>query len=185
MAEPLIKTHSISRTEYERMVEAGVFHPMARLELLDGKIVEMPPQGSSHAAAVDLVEAALRAAFTSDYYVRGQKPLAIDDVSEPEPDVVVVKGAIRDFVGHHPRTAVLVVEVSETTLRYDKERRGAAYARNAIPEYWVLNLKDRVLEVYREPDYDLYADRKVLTANDFISPLSAPESRIVVAELLP
>ena len=134
---------------------------------------------------MDLVEAALRDAFGKGFYVRGQKPVAIDDRSEPEPDVAVVKGNIRDFTAHHPETALLLVEVADTTLAFDRLKKAAVYARNGIPEYWILNLRDRTLEVHRNPVGDAYADQRVLTAEQGISPLSSPGVSIEVSELMP
>jgi Uma2 family endonuclease len=103
MSKPTYRLHRWSRNEYDRMVETGVFSPEARLELLDGEIVEMSPQKSLHASAVDLVEEVLRGGFGEGFYVRGQKPLTLDDYSEPEPDVAVVKGTIRDYAKFQQR----------------------------------------------------------------------------------
>jgi len=151
------------------MVETGVFQPGARLELLDGEIVEMSPQKSSHATAVDLIEEALRSG----------------DDSEPEPDVAMVKGNIRDYTDHHPCSAVLVVEVADTTLAYGRLNKAVAYARNAIPEYWILNLRDCCLEVHRRPSLGTCAKRTLLTVGETISPLAALELRVEIAALLP
>ena len=185
MSEPTYSLHRWTRNEYDRMVETGVLSPGARLELLDGEIVEMSPQKSPHASAVDLVEEVLRGGFGEGFYVRGQKPLTLDDYSEPEPDVAVVKGTIRDYADHHPRTAVLIVEVADTTLAYDRLNKAAAYARNAIPEYWILNLRDRLLEVHRNPVGGAYTERTPLGAGEAVSPLAAPALRAKVAAFLP
>jgi len=167
------------------MVETDVFQPEVRLELLDGEIVEMSPQKSSHATAVDLIEEALRSGFGTGFYIRGQKPLILDDDSEPEPDVAVVKGNIRDYADHHPSSAVLIVEVADTTLAYDRRNKAAAYARNAIPEYWILNLRDRCLEVHRRPSHGAYAEHSLLTVGETVSPLAVPALRIEIVALLP
>jgi len=185
MSEPIRTLHSWSRSEYERMVDAGVFHPESRLELLDGEIIEMGPQKSPHATGTQLVEEALRRCFGPGFHLRGQMPLAIDDRSEPEPDVAVVKGSIRDFTSHHPETALLLVEVADTSLALDRMKKAAVYARNNIPEYWILNLRDRTLEVQRNPVGDAYAEQSILTADQDITPLAAPDAKIQVSELLP
>ncbi len=185
MSEPALTLHRWTRAEYERIVDAGVFDPEARLELLDGEIVEMSPQKSLHAAAVDLVEDVLRRCLGAGYYVRGQKPLALDDISEPEPDVAVVKGSIRDYTGQHPTTAVLLVEVADTTLTKDRQYKATVYARNGIPEYWILNLRDRALEVYRYPTGNAYSKRLVLSPDQTVAPLVVPDMQIKVADLLP
>jgi len=124
----------------------------------------------------------LRDGFGTGFHIRGQKPFILDDYSESEPDVAVV---IRDYTDHHPSTAVLLVEVTDTTLAYDRLDKAAAYARNAIPEYWILNLCDRCLKVYHRPSHGAYAERTLLTAGETISPLAAPDLRVEIAALLP
>ena len=107
------------------MVEAGVLAPGERAELIDGEVLAMTPQGSLHATAVVLVEEALRAAFAAGYVIRVQMPLALDPSSEPEPDVAVVRGSPRDYRDAHPTSALLVVEVANATLGYDRDQKGS------------------------------------------------------------
>ncbi len=185
MTEVSHRVHSWSRDEFEHMVAVGGFPPEMRVELLDGEIIDISPQKSAHATAVDLVEQALRVCFGAGFYIRGQKPLALDAYSEPEPDVAVIRGRIRDYVDHHPRTAELIVEVADSTLRYDRERKASVYARNGIAEYWILNLPDRTLEMHRDPAGGLYRQRVALHEGQTISPLAAPECCVVVTDLLP
>jgi Uma2 family endonuclease len=181
-----------TRQEYERMVGAGVFPPGERVELIDGEVLKMTPQGSVPATAVRLTEDLLRAAFSPGHDVRVQMPLAIDPSSEPEPDVTVVPGSPRDYRDAHPTSALLVVEIADTTLLYDREQKGSLYARAGVVEYWIVNLLDRRLEVYRDPTampqtrYG-WAYRTVLqfAPGDHISPLAAPQARVAVADLLP
>ena len=180
-----VPRHRFSRAEYERMVGAGVFEPETRLELLEGEIVEMAPQKSRHATGVRLVEEALRRAFGEGFDVRTQLPLAIDDASEPEPDVAVVRGAPRDYRDAHPTTALLVVEVADTTLGYDRVRKLRAYARAGIPEYWVLDVEGEALEVYRAPSAEGYGARNILKTGESVTPLAAPDPPVAVADLLP
>ncbi len=139
------------RSRYEQLVDVGIFGPEDRVELLDGLLVTREPQGGRHATAVALVRAALEKAFGRTYYVREEKPIALDERSEPEPDVVVVPGRPRDYRDAHPSQPVLVVEVADTSLALDRLRKGSLYARAGIADYWVVNLIDEVLEVYREP----------------------------------
>lgn len=119
------------------------------------------------------------------YTIRNQAPLALDEHSEPEPDIAVVKGAIRDFVNTHPRTAVLVIEVADSTLQYDRTTKARVYARNGIPEYWIVNIQDRQLEVYRQPVGQEYMERLVLDTNQMLACLAQPDHDISVADLLP
>jgi len=177
--------HRWTRAEYERIVEVGGFGAEARLELLDGDIVDMSPQRSAHASAADLAEAVLRACTFANAYVRTQKPLAIDDISEPEPDIAVVPGAPRDYAQAHPSTALLVIEVADSSLAYDRERKARVYARNGIADYWILNLRDGVLEIHRAPQGDAYRRIDTLGPGQQISPLAAPACVVGVAEILP
>lgn len=181
-----------TRREYDQMVGAGIFPPGERAELIDGEIVAVTPQGSEHATAVRLVEEALRVAFAAGCDVRVQMPLAVDPSSEPEPDVAVVAGGPRDYRDGHPASALLVVEVADTTLAYDRDQKGSLYARAGVAEYWLVNLVDRRLEVHRDPAPQResrygcgYRDVRSHAAGDRISPRAAPHATVDVADLLP
>ncbi|MDR7542938.1 MAG: Uma2 family endonuclease [Armatimonadota bacterium] len=179
-----VRTKLWTREEYERLVAARAFPPGARVQLVCGEIVEMTPQSALHAAAVELAQSAL-GALAPEYSVRVQLPLALGAESEPEPDLAVVAGPPRTRADRHPATAVLVMEVADTTLDFDRTRKQAMYARARIPEYWLLNLVDRVLEIYREPHESAYRATMRLAAGDSIAPLAAPTVRIAVSDLLP
>lgn len=177
-----------TRAEYYRAAEAGIFGPEERLELLDGEIIrKMSPQRGYHAGSVASTNRILGDAFGPAFHVRVQLPLILDDLSEPEPDVVVVAGGPFDFGPGHPTAAdaLLVVEVSDTTPGFDRGRKRAAYARAGVREYWILNLPERCLELYRNPARGRYRERAVYDENAVISPLAAPRASIRVAELLP
>jgi Uma2 family endonuclease len=146
-----MSTRRWTRLEYERLIDARMFRPGERLELLAGHLVVREPQGSLHATAVGLVEDALKAGFGPGWVVRVQMPIALDDESEPEPDIVVVPGARRDYELAHPARPVLLVEVSESSIDQDRGDKAGLYARARVPEYWILNLVSRSLEVRREP----------------------------------
>lgn len=167
------------------MVDAGGFGPDDRVELLDGEIWDMSPQGTRHAVVYTAVHMALQRAFGEGHHMRCQLPFALDETSEPEPDVAVVRGAPFDYLESHPSEAQLIVEVSDSSLRHDRSRKLAAYARNGIPEYWILDLQASRLEVYREPAGTAYASKTVLAAGDTVTPLHAPEATIAVSDLLP
>jgi Uma2 family endonuclease len=138
------------------MVDTGVFDPEARLELVEGRVVEMTPQSSRHAAAVQLVERALVRRFGSGYSIRVQMPLALGPDSAPEPDLAVVPGTPRDHRDAHPDHASLIVEVADSSLAHDRETKSRLYARSRVPEYWIVNLIDSVVEVQREPSAGAY-----------------------------
>ena len=185
MTVPAVQLRRWTREEYEKMVAAGVFHPEDRLELIDGEVWEMAPQSSLHSTAVRKVEEALRAVFAPDHDVRVQLPLAFDSDSEPEPDVAAVPGRIEDYRDAHPNTAALVVEVADSSLNYDRDSKTILYAAHGIPEYWILNLVDNRLEVYKELEMDVYRSRRLLDKDDVVSPVFRPEATIAVSDLLP
>lgn len=167
------------------MAETGILRPNDRVELIDGEILTMAPQKSPHATAVRLAEDALRAAFGKGFEVRPQLPLALGEMSEPEPDLAVVPGAPRDYREGHPSTALLVVEVAESSLSFDYGVKKALYARAGIPEYWIVDLVARAVEVYRSPHGADYRDHRTLGGRDSIAPLAGAGARIAVADLLP
>jgi Uma2 family endonuclease len=184
MAVANIEAHRWTRKEYERMAAKGFFAPEARVELIDGVVYDMAPQNSPHSSALHLGLRALQQAFP-DHYVRIQSPLALGEVSAPEPDLAVVPGTIEDYYDSHPTTAVLVIEVADESLSHDRKRKAPLYARHEIPEFWLVNLKTRSLEVFRAPVEGDYQNRTVLRAGDSVSPLVRPEVSILVAELFP
>ncbi len=166
------------------MAASGFFPPEARVELIDGLVYDMTPQSSGHTTSVHLAAEALRPAFPGSY-LRVQSPLALGERSAPEPDVAVVAGSPRDYRDGHPSTALLVVEVADHSLLHDRQRKLPLYATAGIPEAWILNFKQKALEVYREPVDGLYCSRTVLRAGESVSPLTGPGISIAVADLLP
>ena len=185
-------TRKWTREEYYQMGDLGFFQDQ-RVELIDGEIIEMAPQKDMHAAAVGLVRAAVEPLFRSGFWIREQLPMNMGPTSEPEPDISVVPGGPRDYVGTgHPRTAALLVEVSETTLRFDRRRKGSLYAAAGIQDYWIVNLIDRHVEIHRQPIADAsqphgfrYADVVPLKPGQSMSPLAAAGQQVAVNDLLP
>ena len=182
----------MKRVAYEQLVETGVFKPGEPIELIGGVLVVAEPQGSAHFTAIRLVEEALRAAFGPGWEVRVQGPVALDDESEPEPDVAVVSGTARDYRDAHPSRPVLVVEVAESSLAADRGDKGSLYARAGLGEYWIVNLVDRCLEVYRAPVPDAsasfgwrYRSIQILLVGGAVAPLAAPAGAVRVTDLLP
>ena len=130
-------------------------------------------------------EQALRRIFAGGFVVRTQLPLALGSWSEPEPDVAVVRGTIDDYRDAHPESAALVVEVADSTLDFDRTRKRDMYAEAGIPEYWIVNLIDGVLEVSRTPAGMTYQDVQRLSPGEVIAPAAATAGTIPVSELLP
>jgi len=192
MASYETRIRRFSRAEYEKLIELGVFQPGEAIELIGGELMVAEPQGAAHYTAIQKTAKALEAAFGPGWNVRTQGPIGLDDDSEPEPDVAVVPGGPDDYRRAHPSRPALTVEAAESSLGADRQRKGSLYARAGLPDYWVLNLVDRVLEVYREPAPDSaapfgwrYARSQVFDASARVTPLAAPGSSIPVSHLLP
>jgi Uma2 family endonuclease len=183
-----------TRDEFWKMHDAGVFG-MNRYELIVGEIIPVSPQSNLHALGISNTEDALLLVFDpARFWVRAQFTLDLSPHSVPDPDIAVVAGSKASYRGRrtNPTTALLIVEVSDSTLADDREWKGSLYAASGIPEYWILNIPDNVLEVRRDPRPDAtqplgfgYATLVTFTASDFVTPLAVPGARIPVADLLP
>lgn len=187
-----VRTRQWTRAEYDHLIEIGVFRPGDPVELLGGELVVAEPQSSPHYTAICLVEEALRGAFGAGWQIRTQGPIALDEESEPEPDVAVARGGVRDYSREHPARPVLVVEVAVSSLSLDRNHKGSLYARAGLEDYWIVNLAERVLEVYRQPIADAsapfgwrYASTQTLGAEASVAPLAASHASVSVAALLP
>ena len=178
--------------EYERLVECGVLQEDERVELLDGLLVVREPQGSRHNTSIRCVIAALRTALGDAWQIDSQLAIALDDDSEPEPDIAVVPGGARSYRDAHPSRPALIVEVAETSYRIDHTYKAGLYARAGVPEYWIVDVARNVLEVHRQPEAASeavhgwrYAIVEMLRAPATVTPLIAPDVTIRVADLLP
>jgi len=187
-----VRTRRWTREDYHRLDELGVLPEDERVELLDGQLIVAEPKGAPHATIVARTAAVLRRAFGEGWLVRQQDPIALDEASEPEPDVVVVPGVDVDYFENHPARPVLVVEIAETSLYYDRGHKGSAYARAGLPDYWIVDLVDWRIEVYRRPVSDnsaelgwRYLDVDLFTAGAAIVPLARPDVSISVSDILP
>ena len=187
-----LKTRRWTRVEYERLVDQGIFQGDERLELLDGVLVVREPQGSRHSAAVVALCEVLIRAFGTGYHARPQLPLALDEMSEPEPDIVVVRGGAWDYVSAHPSAPALVVEIAESSVSVDRQHKSGLYARAGVADYWIVNLREAALEIYRHPTPAAtapfgwaYQSVQRLVRGASIAPLAAPQAEIAVADLLP
>jgi Uma2 family endonuclease len=192
MASALPRTRRFTRTEYARLIDHGLLDEDEPIELLDGLLLVKEPQHSLHRTAVLLVARAVERAFGDGWFVQTRSPIILDDRSEPEPDVCVVRGSPRDYVDAHPTRPALIVEVAQSGLALARGRKAAAYARAHIADYWIVNLVDRLLEVHREPArpgparrHWGYASSETLPAGATVAPLEAPGATVCVADLLP
>jgi len=193
-----------NKDEYYRLSDLGFFNGK-RVELIEGEIFvkyeyvefdkgdyEMSAMSSLHFSGVNVAAEVLREVFKKKYFVSVQCPINMGERSEPEPDISIIEGTARNFKEAIPETAALVVEISDTSLLYDRSKKASLYARAAIQDYWIVNLKDRRLEIYRRPMKDdaafygfSFGEIQIHTEKDSVSPLAAPNAKIKVADLLP
>jgi Uma2 family endonuclease len=177
----------ITAERYFALVEEGALAEDDRVELLEGVIVAMPPPNPPHDSGTTRMTVALLRAVGSRAVVRPQCSLVVGHWSVPQPDFAVVPGTPEDYDEAHPRTALLVVEISDTSLPQDRLSKARIYAAAGIPEYWILNLRARALEVLRDPHpaSAVYRDRRVLAPGDAVEIAALPGARVEVAALLP
>ncbi len=186
---PLIPTEvplrRLTVDEYHRMINAGIFDEDERVELIDGLLIQMTPQRRPHARVIQRLNRALVRQLGDDYAVLPQLPLTLADDAEPEPDLAVVSAAEAASHEHHPRTASLVIEVAHGLLGFDRASKATLYARSGIPEYWIVNVKDECVEVYRDPDVNgaRYRTTATFASGQVLSPSTLPGLSIPVADL--
>jgi Uma2 family endonuclease len=174
------------------MSKSGILTENDRLQLVNGWIVEMPPIGPEHSTSTSLVATAIDGSLPAGWIVRRQDPITLA-TGEPEPDVVVARGTIRDYAGRHPgaNDIALVVEVADATLNFDRVEKLLQYAAAGIVEYWIVNLIQRQIEVYRDPHVTSsgteYRKREVRDASDTIALIINGQevAQFRVADLLP
>lgn len=181
-----------TREEYENLICLGVFDSDDHVELLQGEIVETMPQNSPHSNVIVRLTQTLVVAFSASFQVRIQLPLRISEESVPEPDAAIVQGNMESFADNQPQSALLVIEAADSTLEKDRTTKLEIYAQSGVIDYWIININDRVVEVYREPAAisgtpSGYGYRSVrhYTETEEIAPLFSPESFIKVSAVLP
>lgn len=176
-----------SRQDYYHLAEHGILAPDERTELIYGRIIKrMSPMGRPHSAAVGKTAVALTAAFGDGYVVEDQVSMQLGRGLEPFPDVMVLRGTFDDYPDVPLASDVLLlVEVSDSTLRYDRGTKAAMYAADGIPDYWLVNLRARTLEVRRLPESGEYLSLDVYGEGEAVAPLAAPNAPVRVADLLP
>ena len=173
--------------EYHKLGEMGFFHPEERVELLSGNIIKMSAKGTAHTSALGRTDRLLQSLFANLAWVRMQDPIALDDSSEPEPDIALVIIDPLDYATHHPTPSeiYLIIEVADSSLTFDREIKAKIYARSGIADYWVLNVGDRQLHVFREPTENGYQSEVIIREHGSISPLQFPIVNIAIQEMLP
>ena len=181
-----IRLRPITVGEYHRMGDAGILGPDERVELLNGRILEMPPIGPRHAYILTELYALLQRTFHGRAVVRAQQPLTLGSLSEPEPDIVIARGPSERYAAVHPTAAdaLLVIEVSDSMLAIDRGEKLTAYAQGGVDEYWIVNLIDRVLERFSESDGTSFQERRIARLGEFVAPRAFPNDAIAVDDIL-
>ncbi|NOG72564.1 Uma2 family endonuclease [Roseicella sp. DB1501] len=183
---PEVRRHKLDIRGYYRMAEAGILTRDDRVELIEGEIVDMVPIGSPHSAAVNGLIAVLASAVQGRATVTAQSPLRLSDASEPRPDFMLLKPRADVYRSAHPTPAdvLLLVEVAQSSLAYDRQVKLPLYARHKVPEVWIVNLGEDVVEVYREPKDEAYLATTLAARGDMLEPAALPGLRIAVTEVI-
>lgn len=173
--------------EYHQMAKAGIFHPEERVELIAGQIIRMSAKGTAYTAAVRRTAKVLRNLLENQAEIYTQDPIQLGDFSEPEPDVAVVRLDPLDYADHHPTPSeiYLIIEVADSSFKYDRETKAKVYAKSGIADYWVLDVIDRKLHVFREPTQEGYHSEVIFSEEASVSPLQFPDVAITLQDMLP
>jgi Uma2 family endonuclease len=172
--------------QYDRMGEAGVFKEEDRIELIEGEIVYIPPIKSPHAGTVDQLANGFARHLLDRTIVRTQSPIRLGPYSEPQPDIALLKPRADYYKNTHPEPldVMLIVEVADTTVRYDRETKIPMYARSGIPEVWLINLVDKCIEVYWEPSPTGYRQQTYYQRHQYISPQAYSDLQLALEDIL-
>jgi Uma2 family endonuclease len=172
--------------EYYRMAKAGILGPDERVELIEGEILDMPPIPARHAVCVNILTRLFVPRVGDAFTVQIQGPVRLNQYSEPVPDVAILKGPPDTYLGEHPGPAavILLIEVSLTTLAYDRRRKVPLYAGFGIPEVWVVNLGARCVEVYSDPADGSYRQTRIVSPDESVSTSAFPAISVQASEIL-
>ena len=179
------QTFRFTVEEYHKLAEVGILEEDDRVELLDGEIIIMSPVGYRHARAVRALNRVFSRASRDRYDVSVQDPVVIADDSEPQPDLLLLDFEVNEYEGlPEARHTYLVIEVADSTLRYDRGRKLKAYARAGIAELWIVNLKENTIEVYREPSDESYGSRRVARGSERVAPAMFSDVKVTVSKIV-
>jgi Uma2 family endonuclease len=186
-ADSSARSRRFTVAEYQRMTDLGIFPIGERLELIDGFITTMAAKGVAHSCATLQIQELFQDHLGKQVFVRSQEPIQLDNHSEPEPDVAIVGRDPLGYSTHHPTPdeVLLVIEVADSSLKYDLEVKAPLYAKSRIPEYWVVDVADRKLYVFREPNESGYQLEWLLRESMTVVPIAFADWTIGVSELLP
>lgn len=186
MATPTVIRRRFTTDEYEQMSLAGVLAEDDRVELIEGEIVEMSPLGPQHAACVDRLNRSLQRLVGDRAIVRVQNPIRLGEYSLPQPDIALAQSRDDFYAGNHPEPedVLLLIEVSDSSLAYDRDVKLPLYARAGIAEVWLVALLPQVVEVYRVPGADGYGEKRTVGRSQSITPIHFPDVELIVEQIL-
>jgi Uma2 family endonuclease len=186
MATVSPQKHLTNLDEWRRLGEANIFPPGSRLELINGEILEMAPIGFNHAGHLKRINTLFTRLVPESIITSVQDPLQLGDLSEPEPDFMLLKPNPDFYSSRHPNSddVLLLIEVADSSLTFDQNQKQRLYALHRIPEYWLLNLTDNCLEVYRRPRGELYEEKTTLRAGDSVSLFQLPDITINLSDII-
>ncbi len=172
--------------QYHQMAAAGILTERDRVELIAGEIVQMSPIGRKHAVCVDRLTALFIMALSTKAVIRAQNPIRLSDHSEPEPDFAILCGPLGHYLAAHPnpKDVIALVEVSDSTLQYDREIKAPLYAQKGIQELWIVDLNELTVEVCRTPGPAGYQDIQTFRKGQFIAFQAFPDTDFAVEQLL-
>ena len=172
--------------EYYQMGEAGILTEDDRVELIEGEIIQMAPIGISHSSLVDYLTNTIARMARKKGIVRTQNPIRLSDISEPQPDIALLKYRDDFYRKNHPTSedVYLIIEVADTSLQYDRDTKVPLYARHDIPEVWIVDIQGQAIEVYRNPKEGQYLEISRLSPEQKIAPMHFPELVLSVKEIL-
>lgn len=183
---PWVTRRALTVAEYHRMGEVGILHEDDRVELIEGELVAMTPIGSNHSGTINTLTRALVMAVGNRGVVAVQNPVQLDDLSEPQPDFSILRPRPDDYRRATPRPdeVLLIIEVADSSLAYDRAIKRALYARHGIPEFWIVNLQANNVEVCRKPAGEAYTDIPTIERGGTLEPQLLPGAAIPAAVLL-
>jgi Uma2 family endonuclease len=186
LANATVRKHLTDIREWQKLGEANIFPPGSRIELIEGEILEMAPIGFNHSGHINRLVKLLTKRIPSDVIPSVQNPLQLGDLSEPEPDFMLLKPNDDFYCSRHPNAddVLLLIEVADSSLNFDQNQKLSLYARFNIPEYWLMNLKDSWVEVYRKPHGDCYGEKTTLRVGDTVTLSHINQITINIADIL-
>lgn len=176
----LYTPHQISVVDYQKMAEIGILEMNAKVELIEGEIIDMAPIGSKHASYVNRLTREIVAKVSNAALVSVQNPIILGGLSEPEPDLALLKPKANDYEDSLPKAedVLLLIEVSDTTLKYDRQIKAPLYARFSIPEYWLIDTQKVTVTIFQKPVHGQYTVAKTQALPAKLFPLLLPTVKL-------